>query len=236
MSAGHQPRARARWLLPLIAAPAAVAIWSGWVALGGLCGFGIVHPLPGIAPGFELNTAITLPVGVEAYGAYALGVYLGAADIPPEARTFAKRSAAGALLLGAAGQVILHLLLTAHAKAAPWPVVVLVSCMPIAVLGLAAALTHLLRRPAETGAVADEPGKVPADVVEAARVSYRATVAAGNPWSRNQLVTQCGLTRPQADEIRAGESPAPSDVAGAVLPTGLATAAPVTLNGSGPHA
>ena len=37
-----------RWPLVLIAAPAAVAVWSGWVALGGLCGFGLVQPFPGI--------------------------------------------------------------------------------------------------------------------------------------------------------------------------------------------
>jgi hypothetical protein len=62
-----------RWPLLLIASPAAVAVWSGWVGLGGLCGFGVIHPLPGIWDGLQLNTAITLPVGVEAYGAYALG-------------------------------------------------------------------------------------------------------------------------------------------------------------------
>ena len=42
-----------RWPLVLIASPAAVAIWSGWVGLGGLCGFGPIHPLPGIADGFR---------------------------------------------------------------------------------------------------------------------------------------------------------------------------------------
>ena len=65
-----------RWPLVLIASPAAVAIWSGWVGLGELCGFGPIHPLPGIADGFAINTAITLPVGVEAYGAYALRAWL----------------------------------------------------------------------------------------------------------------------------------------------------------------
>jgi hypothetical protein len=136
-----------RWPLLVIAAPAAVAVWSGWVGLGGMCGFGIVHPLPGIVPGFQLNTAITLPVGVEAYGAYALGAWLGAAagGISPRARGFAKRSAIGALLLGVTGQVVYHLLDAAHATVAPWPVVVLVSCIPVVTLGLAAALTHLLR-------------------------------------------------------------------------------------------
>lgn len=135
---------KARWPLLVIAAPAAVAVWSGWVGLGAMCGFGLVQPLPGIVA-WHLDTAITLPVGVEAYGAYALGVWL-AAGTPDDARRFAKRSAIGALVLGMFGQVIFHLLAAAGAHAAPWPVVVLVSCLPVAVVGCAAALTHLLLR------------------------------------------------------------------------------------------
>lgn len=133
-----------RWPLFLIAAPAAVAVWSGWVGLGELAGFGPVQLLPGISR-FTINTAITLPVGVEAYGAYALGAWLAPAGVPAAARTFARRSAVGALVLGMAGQVIYHLLAAAHAARAPWPVVVLVSCMPVVTLGFGAALTHLLR-------------------------------------------------------------------------------------------
>lgn len=135
-----------RWPLLVIAAPAAVAIWSGWVGLGGLCGFGLVQPLPGIVA-WHLNTAITLPVGMEAYAVFALGVWL-APETPLAARRFAQRSAVGALILGMTGQVIYHLLAAAHAHAAPWPVTVLVACLPVAVLGCAAALTHLLRVPA----------------------------------------------------------------------------------------
>ncbi len=148
---------RRRWPLAFIAAPAAVAVWSGWVGLGTLCGFGVIHPLPGIWASLRLNTAITLPVGVEAYGAYALGAWLAPAA-PARARVFARRSAIGALGLGMAGQIVYHLLAAAHATRAPWPVVVLVSCMPVATLGLAAALTHLLHpgaartgQPAPTG-------------------------------------------------------------------------------------
>jgi hypothetical protein len=143
-----------RWPLLLIAAPAAVAVWSGWVGLGALCGFGLVHPLPGIAAGFQINTAITLPVGVEAYGAYALGTWL-TPGTAPAARRFARRSALGALTLGMAGQVIYHLLAATHAAHAPWPVVVLVSCLPVLTLGFGAALTHLLR--AAHPATADVP-------------------------------------------------------------------------------
>ena len=212
-----------RWPLALIGAPAAVAIWSGWVGLGGLCGFGPVHVLPGIVPGFRINTAITLPVGVEAYAAFALGAWLGSVPIPDQARLFARRSAIGALVLGMTGQVIFHLLSAAHAKAAPWPVVVLVSCMPVGVLGLSAALAHLLRQPAETPTEPDVPGSVAPDVVTAAKASYAATVAAGNPWSRNQLVEQFGLTRVQASAVIASCSPP------------VAELAVVSLNGDGPQ-
>ena len=132
------------WPLLLIASPAAVAVWSGWVALGGMCGFGVVNLLPGIGHGFSVNTAITLPVGVEAYGAYALGAWL-IPGTPERARAFAQRSAIGSLALGMCGQVIYHLLAAAHATRAPWPVVVAVACMPVATLGFGAALTHLLR-------------------------------------------------------------------------------------------
>ena len=204
-----------RWPLVFIGAPAAVAIWSGWVGLGALCGFGPVHVLPGIVPAFTVNTAITLPVGVEAYAAFALGAWLGPVPVPDRARTFAMRSAIGGVLLGMAGQVTFHLLSAGHAKSAPWPVTVAVSCMPVAVLGFAAALAHLLRQPAETPAEAEAPGSVPSDVAEAAKVSYAATVAAGNPWSRNQLTARFGLTRAQASDL-------------------IASVAPGT-NGSGPH-
>jgi len=148
-----------RWPLFLIAAPAAAAVWSGWVGLGGLCGFGIVHPLPGIVPGFQLNTAITLPVGVEAYGAYALRAWL-TPGISALARKYAARSAVGSLGLGMAGQVIYHLLSAAHAIRAPWPVVTLVSCLPVVALALGSGLAHLLRGTAPVPA--DEPEPVPA--------------------------------------------------------------------------
>jgi hypothetical protein len=152
-----------RWPLFLIAAPAAVAVWSGWVGLGEMAGFGVIHPLPGIIGGFSLNTAITLPIGVEAYGAYALGAWLAPGGVPETARKFARRSAIGALALGMAGQVIYHLLAAADATRAPWPVVVLVSCMPVVTLGFGAALTHLLRAPgpASGSAGVTAPGVYP---------------------------------------------------------------------------
>lgn len=208
-----------RWPLIVIAAPAAVAIWSGWVGLGQLCGFGLIQPFPGIVS-WHLDTAITLPVGVEAYGAFALGVWLRPHDIPPRARSFAKKSAIGALVLGCFGQVIYHLLAAAGAQRAPWPVIVLVSCMPVAVVGLGAGLMHLLHaaEPEQDAATAtggrgpvEQPKpSVAADAETAARDALAASITGGNPLSRNQLMTRFRLTRSQGDEIVRSLAPAQS--------------------------
>jgi hypothetical protein len=139
-----KPKPVRTWPLVLIAAPAAVAVWSGWVGLAAMSGFGPVKVLPGIT-GLTVNTAITLPIGVEAYAVLALGAWLSPDPAPAAARVFARRSAIGALALGMLGQVVYHLLAASHATRAPWPVVVLVSCLPVVVLGFAAALIHLLR-------------------------------------------------------------------------------------------
>jgi hypothetical protein len=49
------------WPLLILALPAAVAVWSGWVRIGQMTGFGQVHPLPGIwdspAPGHRHHLA-----------------------------------------------------------------------------------------------------------------------------------------------------------------------------------
>ena len=55
------------WPVLLLDLPAFVAIWAGWVDLGGMTGFGEVNLLPGIADWAVLNTAITLPIGVALF-------------------------------------------------------------------------------------------------------------------------------------------------------------------------
>ena len=92
------------WPLLVLAAPAAAEVWSGWVGIAQKTGFGLVFPLPGIWPSLHLDTAITLPIGVEAYAAYALRAWL-AHDLAISARTrrFAKWSAIGSFALGMAG-------------------------------------------------------------------------------------------------------------------------------------
>ena len=190
-----------RWPVFLIASPAAVAVWSGWVGLGGLCGFGVIHPLPGIWDGARLNTAITLPIGVEAYGAYALGAWLRPGT-SGQARTFARRSAIGALVLGMAGQVIYHLLAAAHAARAPWPVVMLVACLPVVTLGLGAALTHLLH--AASGPAVQMAGGEPewagmdrAEIVAELASEIRVAMWAGDRWAPDYdaLMDRTGFRR-----------------------------------------
>jgi hypothetical protein len=122
------------------------------------------------------------------------------------------------------GQVIYHVLAAAHATRAPWPVVVLVSCLPVVTLGFGAALTHLLRAVGDVSdavpipapeAVAEavaqdthetEPDAVsapiPTDNQSAALIALRATLAADNPLSGRQLETRFGLTRAEATRVR----------------------------------
>jgi hypothetical protein len=145
-SAGHPDRARRvpRWPLLIIAAGAFVSIWSGWVGLGRLTGFGPVVLLPGIADEWTINSAITLPLGVEAYAAFAMWAWLSDAPVSPRARRFARWSVLGALALGALGQVAYHLMVGAGVERAPWQITAFVSCLPVVVLGCGAALAHLL--------------------------------------------------------------------------------------------
>jgi hypothetical protein len=75
-----------------------------------------------------------------------------------------------------------------------WPAVSFVLAVEVA-LGL-------VRRGRPTPLPAHEGfGEVPADVVEAAKVSMRATVAAGNPLSVNQLAERFSLTRGTATKV-----------------------------------
>ncbi len=198
-----------RWPLFLIAAPAAVSIWSGWVGLGGMCGFGTVHPLPGIVPGFQLDTAITLPIGVEAYGAYALGAWLSP-GVPGTARKFARRSAIGALLLGHARPGRLSSARgsarTPSTVASHGPGGLPARCDA----GFGAALTHLLGAPepqADTAPeTSPEPSAVPAPNPPARRTRARSRTAPGNR-TRSAPVTETDAELHYAPDLAAGAIP-----------------------------
>ena len=140
------------WPLLVLAVPAAAEVWTGWVGIAQKTGFGLVSPLPGIWPSLHLDTAITLPVGVEAYAAYALRAWLASEHtVSARTRRFAKWSAMFSFALGMAGQVAYHLLAQAGAARAPWPITTIVSCLPVLVLAMGTALAHMLRADAATG-------------------------------------------------------------------------------------
>jgi hypothetical protein len=149
-SAPEAERRVAVWPAWVVASPAFVAIWAGWVGIGKLTGFGKVNLLPGIGKGWVIDTAITLPIGVEAYAGYAFYVALHR-FAPKRARKFGGWSAAVAVLLGMGGQTAYHLMNADHMKSAPWQITTVVSCLPVAVFGLAAALVHMVRAGEEEG-------------------------------------------------------------------------------------
>jgi hypothetical protein len=138
------------WPLLVLAAPAAAEVWSGWVGIAQKTGFGLVRPLPGIWSSLHLDTAITLPIGVETYAAYALRAWLTREQaISARTRRFAKWSAICSFALGMAGQVAYHLMAQAEMTRAPWAITTIVSCLPVLVLGMGTALAHMLRADAE---------------------------------------------------------------------------------------
>jgi hypothetical protein len=69
-------------------------------------------------------------------------------------RRFAKWSAIFSFGLGMAGQVAYHLMAQAGTARAPWTITTVVSCLPVLVLAMGAALAHMLRA---DGEVADTP-------------------------------------------------------------------------------
>ncbi len=157
-SPGVVPRGGAvrSWPLLVLAAPAAAEVWSGWVGIAQKTGFGLVSPLPGIWPALHLDTAITLPVGVEAYAAYALRAWLAQDQtISKRTRRFARWSAISSFALGMAGQVAYHLMAQAGTARAPWAITTVVSCLPVLVLAMGTALAHMLRADAEAVDVPD---------------------------------------------------------------------------------
>ncbi len=80
---------------------------------------------------------------------------------------------------------------------AAWPALAFVGCYELLMMLVRAAARRAQAEPASTvsSAVANA-----AEI--AAEASLRATLAAGNPWSVNQLVTQFRLTRAEATKLR----------------------------------
>ena len=196
---------RMPWALIVLALPAAVAVWSGWVGLGEMTAFGVIHPLPGIWDAARINTAITLPVGVEAYAAYALRVWLGRAD-GPRSTAFARRSSIASLALGMVGQVAYHLMAAAGVASAPWQIVTLVSCLPVVVLGMGCTLAHLRH---SDRVEADRQALEAVAETEARRLEEVARVAAEAEAEAVRIVeAEAAKAQAEAEAARAAESAA----------------------------
>jgi MFS superfamily sulfate permease-like transporter len=142
-----------------------VALWGGWVGLGSMAGFGPAHLLPGIWNGATVNTAITLPVGAEVYGVFSVGAWLSERT-PKWAKTFAKWSAWGSMILGTFGQVSYHILEVTHHLSAPWEITVLVSALPVITFAMATTLAHLIRSGDEETALVQVAETVPVGVLD----------------------------------------------------------------------
>lgn len=135
------------WPILIIAAGAFVAVWAGWVGLGGLTGFGLVNLLPGLVDDggwATIDTRITLPASMEAYSAYAFYVLLHR-NVPRRARIFAAWSAGLAVALGMGAQVAYHQMIANGITIAPAWVISVVSCIPVATFALGAALRAMVR-------------------------------------------------------------------------------------------
>jgi hypothetical protein len=146
----HASKQNRPWFLYAIAVPAAVEVWACWVGLGSLCGF----PVLGVGR-LHLSTGWTLAIGMEAYGAYALNVWLHKAP-GPRSREFAQWSAAGAFILSLLGQVAFHVMRAKHVTIPPPVVIVFVACLPVALLAFAVVLTHLMHADERAAAGAAE--------------------------------------------------------------------------------
>jgi len=80
---------------------------------------------------------------------------------------------------------------------AAWPALAFVGCYELLMMLVRASAR---RADPTRGDAFSSP--VPTDAEAAAVASLRATLAAGNPWSQNQLAERFGLTRAQAAKVR----------------------------------
>jgi hypothetical protein len=80
---------------------------------------------------------------------------------------------------------------------AAWPAAAFVGCYEMLLM-----LVRASARRTQAGSAGPVSSLVPNAAETSAEASLRATLAAGNPWSVNQLVTQFRLTRAEATKLR----------------------------------
>ena len=152
------------------------------------------HGLHGVwAAAWPLQVDIFIAVG-------ELALFVALAD------GWSKRSRIGAWLVtlgglavsvaGNVGHVATHTLAVRATAAVPPLAAASALAVGLGVLKRVVAAHH------QTGDTRLVPDTVPADVFAAAKASYAATVAAGNPLSQNQLMERFGLSRALATKVR----------------------------------
>jgi hypothetical protein len=224
------PKRKAIWPLYIISSGAVLAVWSGWVGLGTLCGFGEVQPLIGIWDGLKLNAAIALPLTMEAYGFYAMGYWFDP-DEPKDVRRYAQWTCIVAYAMGFLAQATYHVLVSWHRVHAPVPVVVLVAGVPVATICFAGGLLHKHIQAkispgsegngqAGTGAQLAQEGATPAaprllaedQVVRASLAAPEAVVPGPQPGSVAVSVPEAEVVPelPAAEASAAIEAPLPA--------------------------
>ena len=171
-------------ILPLavIGLAAMVAVWSGWVGLGKLTGFGVIQPFPGIWDDLRINTCVALPISVEAYAAYALRCWLSGGQFSRRATNFAKWSAIASLVIGAGAQVAYHLMAAAGMERAPWWITVAVACVPVVVLGLASALAKLVANDHQAVPPVPAQPEIPPSFMALSIANGKPIAPAGDAW------------------------------------------------------
>lgn len=80
---------------------------------------------------------------------------------------------------------------------AAWPALAFVGCYELLMMLVRASARRVQMRDMHM-----VPPPLPGTAEAAAEASLRATLAAGNPWSQNQLAERFGLTRAQATKVR----------------------------------
>lgn len=137
------------------------------------------------------------------------------------------------------GQVAFHVLAAAHASRAPWPIVVLVSCMPVVTLGFGAALTHPLRSDAPA---AEHTATAPDTAVPAPRAALNGHAAAAVELFSSDLVSgalpsirrirrEVHVGQPRAVQVRAYLAEIAPDITRSIAVSG----APTNLQVTGAH-
>jgi hypothetical protein len=198
----HASKSNRPWFLYVIAVPAAVEVWACWVGLGSLCGF----PVLGLGR-LHISTGWTLAIGMEAYGAYALNVWLHKAP-GPRSRKFAQWSAGGAFTLSLLGQVAYHVMRAKHVTVPPPVVIVFVACLPVALLAFAVILTHLMHADERAAISAGEERTLQAalDAERAARLQAEADRNTARAEAADTAVREAALAqqaeRRQADTAK----------------------------------